>query len=344
MFVIYTTWRTHNYLKPSVNVMHKHPLVLLRWPFRDQSIFFSCSFVRSEIGAASNIKDRCNRRNVIRVLTIISELLKSIKSVGDNGILLFVGIDISGYEIKHIITPPNPINEFCYSCSRHFDTDRFDELFTQKPIGNIVFIDGNECIIYQYVGQWKKIKSINANLVKRQKKGGQSQHRFERLAEISRADYITHVIDIINQIILPNQNNYVFGSREIKEMLLEKQELKIKFKTDDVYHVFNDKTILDTYFRNLMIDPVFSENKKVECVIDLLNKGDTDYLLYTTQEIDENFANTEYIINVHDDKEIKSKYGDKSVNLPRNHKYFGQLQYYKVIGKLYVRKIDCHDD
>lgn len=298
-------------------------------------------FINQEIGEASNIKNRCNRQNVVRSLTIISGILKTInaKSIGDNGILIFVGIDRNGYELKHIIQPPNPITEFYYKCTKSFDTERFEDLFTQKPLGNVVFIDGNECVIYQYVGQWKKIKSINANLIKRQKKGGQSQHRFERLAEISRDDYITHVVDIINQLILPNQNNFVFGSREIKDMLLSNETLKIKFKTDDMYHVFNERTIMDVYFKNLMVNPIFNENKKVDAIVNLIERCDADYLLYTQDEIDENINNVEYIINVQDDEKIKTKYGEKSVNLPRNHKHFGTLQYYGVIGKLFVRKI-----
>lgn len=256
--------------------------------------------MQSEIGEASNIKDKCNRKNVVRVLTMISGLFKTLdqKSIGDNGILIFVGIDKYGQELRHIIRPPNPIDEFYYKCTKRFETDRFEELFTTKPIGNIVFIDGNECIIYQFNGQWKKIKTINANLIKRQKKGGQSSVRFSRLAEESRAHYITHVVDVINQSIMSNQNNYVFGSREIKNMLLGASELKIKFKTDDMYHVFTADTIQEPYFKSLMINPVFGENKKVDNIIELLQR-EPDYLLFTLDEIDEHICDVEYILSIY---------------------------------------------
>lgn len=299
--------------------------------------------MQSETGEASNIKDKCNRKNVIRVLMMISGLFKTIdqKSLGDNGILVFVGIDKSGQELKHILQPPNPISEFYYKCTKHFETERFEELFYVKPMGNVVFISGNECIIYQFNGQWKKIKTMNANLIKRQKKGGQSSVRFSRLAEESRVHYITHVVDWINQLVLPNQNNYVFGSRELKDMLLENPELKIKFKTDDIYHVFNEYTIQESYFKNLMVNPVFSENKKVDNIIELLNR-DPDYLLFTLDEINENINGVEYIINIRNNKEIASRYGDKSINLPLNHQHYGVLQNYVVIGKLYVKRVDAY--
>jgi len=297
--------------------------------------------VQSETGEASNIKDKCNRKNVVRVLTMISGIFKTIdqKSIGDNGILIFVGIDKYGQELRYIIKPPNPIDEFYYKCTKHFETERFEELFTTKPLGNVIFINGNECIIYQFNGQWKKLKTINANLIKRQKKGGQSSVRFSRLAEESRTHYITHVVDTINQLIMPNQNNYVFGSREIKNMLLDSSELKIKFKTDDMYHVFTSDTIQEPYFKNLMVNPIFGENKKVDTTIELLQR-EPDYLLFTLDEIDERMCDVEYIINIHSSKDIAQKYGIKSINLPIDHPHYGILQNYIVIGKLFVKKMD----
>jgi peptide subunit release factor 1 (eRF1) len=297
--------------------------------------------VQSEIGEASNIKDKCNRKNVVRVLTMITGLLKTIdqKNIGDTGILVFVGIDKTGKELRHIIQPPNPIDEFFYKCTKHFETERFEELFTTKPQGTVTFINGNETLIYQFNGQWKKIKSINANLIKRQKKGGQSSVRFSRLAEESRVHYITHVVDWLNQLIVSSKNNYVFGSRELKDMLLENSELKIKFETDDIYHVFNEYTIQDAYFKNLIVNPIFGENKKVDNVVELLNR-DPDYLLFTMDEIDEHINEVEYIINSHNNKEIAKKYSEKSIDLPSDHKHYGILQHYNVIGKLFVKKID----
>jgi hypothetical protein len=108
-------------------------------------------------------------------------------------------------------------------------------------------------LIYQYNGSWKKIKSLNANLIKRQKNGVQSSVRFSRLSEESR--YIVRVIDWIDKFVITKANNYIFGSRELKDMLISSQTIKIKFMTSDIYYQFDDRTILDPYFRQLMINP-----------------------------------------------------------------------------------------
>ena len=130
--------------------------------------------------------------------------------IGENGILIFYGINRLGDGIKEIIKPADPITDFHYKCTKRFLTEEFEPLFAHKPIGHVVLINGEECHIYQFNGSWKKLKTINGNLIKRQKNGGQSSVRFSRLAEESRAIYITRVVDHLNDLLEPHQNNYVF--------------------------------------------------------------------------------------------------------------------------------------
>jgi hypothetical protein len=309
---------------------------LSRLRYQLASSLFSCSFIQNELGEASNIKDKNNRKNVVRVLTLIAGQLKLMNSdmIGENGLLIFFGIDRSCQEIKEVITPPTPITEFYYQCSKHFATDRFESVFSTKPIGHVVFISGVECIIYQYNGNWKKIKTINANLIKRHHKGGQSSVRFSRLAEESRTHYITHIVDWINQLIVNDQNNYVFGGRELKEMLMNSHVLKISMKTDDVYHIFNEQTIHENYFKQIMIDPSFGNDKKVEYVIELLEK-DPDYLLFSADEINESINDVEYIININTDITFTDKL---TILLPNNHSRYGRLKNYQIIGKMYFKR------
>jgi peptide chain release factor subunit 1 len=256
--------------------------------------------------------------------------------LGENGVLIFFGIDRSGCDVKEIISPPNPITEFYYECTKSFVTERFKNLFNEKPIGHIVFISGEECLIYQYVGIWKKIKSINANLIKRHHMGGQSAVRFSRLAEESRVHYITHVTDWINKLILTKDNNYVFGGRELKEKLLQSSELKIVFHTDDIYHSFNDQTINDDYFTKLVSSQVFKEDKRIGQIVELLEK-DCDYLLFSDNEIKTNFDNVEFIVVI----SSTEKYENKNVIiLPYNHHYYSKLKHFQVIGKLYYKVVN----
>ena len=249
---------------------------------------------QDELVEASNIKNKLNRKNVIYSLTTISNILKNHNGT-ENGLVLFVGIDINGHEVKYVFVPPNPVVDFYYQCSKRFEVDSCVNLFEDKKTKYVIFIDGDECLIYQFNGQFKRVKAINANLIKRQGRGGQSQHRFERLAEISRDDYITRVVDYINEIIQVEQYAYVFGSREIKEMLLRNKKLKPRLQTEDLYHSFNNQTIHDNYFSQLMTIETNDDNKINE-IVDLINKGMAEYLLFTLEEINQSINDVDYIL------------------------------------------------
>lgn len=316
--------------------LRKRLRVLLRLRSRHQSTIFSLSFLQSEQKEAKNIKDKNNRKNVVYILTLIHNQLKLIdNNTNENGILFFFGINRNGEEIKEMIIPPNPVTEFHYKCTKRFETENFENLFLSKSIGHVIFISGIECVIYEFTGTWKKLKSINAELIKRHNKGGQSALRFSRLAEESRTHYITHVVDWINRLIKEQTNNFVFGGLELKNMLINNTELKIDVKTDDMYHTFDDRTIYSEYFKTLMTTPVFGDDKKVDQVVELIVR-DPDYLLFTPAEILENIDSVEYIISIKD----TTKFEDKNKNvikLPIGHPKYKCLQSYSVIGKCYVK-------
>lgn len=105
-------------------------------------------------------------------------------------------------------------------------------------------------------------------------------------------------------------------------------------KTDDVYHIFNEQTIHENYFKQIMIDPSFGNDKKVEYVIELLEK-DPDYLLFSADEINESINDVEYIININTDITFTDKL---TILLPNNHSRYGRLKNYQIIGKMYFKR------
>jgi hypothetical protein len=308
--------------------------------FHKISIVFSLDFIKNEIKEAENIKDKKNRKCVVKVLSFIHQKIKNI-NIPLNGIIIFGGINNENQEILEIIEPLNSIDEFYYTCSKYFETERFMKLFEEKQYGIVVFISGDECLIYKYNGIFSKIKSINACLIKRQRKGGQSSVRFSRLAEESRIHYITNVVDNLNEIVkIENGNNWVFGGNEMVKMLLENKELKNKFLTDNCYHTFNNDTINNSYFKELMKKSNINkyDEQKVDKIIELLER-DPDYLLFSEEEIIENINNIENIIL------IDLKIGDyenllNKVNyiiIDRKSKYYVNLKNYKIIAKIFYK-------
>ena len=184
---------------------------------------------------AKNIKDRTNRQNVQRILTIIQQRLGSTRTY-ELGICCFVGINEYSDEICELVEPDSKITQFYYSCANKFHIEPAEKYIGNNVSGVLVFANGNECLCYQFVsGQFVKLFGINGHLIKSHKKGGFSANRFARLADESRHNYIVRIADRIRDLInsslespcTPNkvecQTNlsnriWIFGSDDIVQM------------------------------------------------------------------------------------------------------------------------------
>jgi len=245
------------------------------------------------------------------MLRVIQEYFSTHK-IDENGLLLFAGINENEEEIFKVFVPKIKLNMFYYNCGNTFIIDRFLHLFNEID-GYIIFANGDICNIYKFENTFIKLKSLNANLIKRQRKGGQSAVRFSRLAEESRHEYIIRVIDCINSLCRnveeeqqPSQQLpcYLFGSKEITKMILERSELLVKV-VDGGFIDFNDDTIKNTnlwlsYLKNvpknddtLLEETVFYLDTNVDMLdFNISNKDEMKY--YLTKEIIEEHQTSKY--------------------------------------------------
>ncbi len=206
--------------------------------------FVFSKFITKELSSSRNIKDRLNRQKVVTTLTRLGETLKDYPN--KKGLFIFFGFDEYDIFISKIKEPQIEYTGFYYSCSDSFVIDPILKYFETK-YGSIIFISGIECLIYTFQeGQFIKNASINGNLVKRHKKGGQSAQRFDRLAEESRDNYITRVVDRVNNLrSLPNFDKYtcwVFGADEMRNMLISSSKTLVSLQ-DGGFLTFDNRTI-----------------------------------------------------------------------------------------------------
>ena len=150
------------------------------------------TWLKKELATAKNIKNRINRHNVQRLLTKISKNI-DIKKY-QNSLFLYAGIDEFDIEIFELIEPIAKCDIFYYNCSNKFNTETINK-YLESHTGSIIFANGDECIIYEYVNEFIKKKHITANLIKRHKKGGQSQLRFSKITDELRVHYVLYIID-----------------------------------------------------------------------------------------------------------------------------------------------------
>lgn len=292
------------------------------------SIVFS-KFIRKELSTASNIKDRLNRQSVIRLLTRISENINP--SSYPRGVFIFAGINEYSKEILEIVEPILSSNLFYYNCSNTFDTDIIQPYFKSHS-GSIIFVNGDQCIIYEHFSDFRKKKHITANLIKRHHKGGQSSIRFARLAEESRLHYVTHVIDNLN--LLSTSTNWLFGSDEIRKMILERRdEIKISIQ-DGGFLEFTEETIRDRkkWVSYLEMESKSDDDAILEKMIFYLDT-DPDYLDFEPSHMDQMKT---YIIN---DLRIQDQSSHR-IELSRQSPFYARLGIFPYIGLRWFRLDD----
>jgi hypothetical protein len=296
---------------------------------------FDGAFLTNEISQADNIKDKNNRKCVIRVLKMLKSRLPMLETnYKENGVLIFAGVLIDGSEVFELIVPPNKITQFYYECAKKFNTDRFQYLFDTTAEGGVIFIDGHSTLIYEYMGGVFKLKKkIEAHLVKRQGRGGSSSGRFMRIAEESRHHYVTYVIDYINKLCLGIKNLWIFGGNELKQDLISRSgDLRVKLNTHNMYHSFCVDTIKEEYFRNLMVNSDENRVKKIDQIVNLIDT-DPDMLIFNLDELDD-INSLEYIVLVKD-MDIKL---ENIIKLRISDKHYGRLKDFNYIGKLYYKE------
>ena len=231
--------------------------------------------------------------------------------VNDNGIILYAGINEYDIEIFKIFIPKICLNQFYYNCGKVFIVDRFIELFDDIK-GHIIFLNGDICNIYKFESKFIKIKSINGNLIKRHKKGGQSAVRFSRLAEESRHEYIIHIIDYINSLC--DNSCWVFGSDEITKMLLERKELLVKLNYGGFLD-FNNDTINDTKKWLSYLNKEELDETNIKEIVFYLDTN-VDML-----DFDEN-----------NKLEMKYYFDYEKIKQHENSKYYNRIRDFKYIG------------
>lgn len=291
----------------------------LLWLYQINTVF--STFITKEISTANNIKNRINRQLVLRLLKVIQEFMLNNK-IDKNGIILYAGTNEYDIEIFKAFTPKITLNQFYYNCGKKFVVDRFIELFDDIK-GYIIFANGDNCNIYKFESTFVKIKSINGNLIKRQRKGGQSALRFSRLAEESRHEYVIHVIDYINSLC--TENCWMFGSNEIVKMILERKELLVKLNYGGFLD-FNNDTINDTKKWLSYLNKEEVDETKIKEIVLFLDTN-VDML-----DFDEN-----------NKLEMKYYFDYDEIHKHKNSAYYERIKLFNFIGVKYYDYVDYYN-
>ena len=173
----------------------------------DKQIYDVTSQLKDEIGQCSNIKSKQTRSNVQAGISSILSRLKYYKRPPENGLAVFCGAVKAGGDRTNmectIFEPPDQVGLYMYRCSSNFELEPLKQMLVEKEVYGLLVIDRREAYIGFLRGnRIEPISGATSTVPGKQRKGGQSSMRFQRLRLIAINEFYKKVADRANGIFL----------------------------------------------------------------------------------------------------------------------------------------------
>jgi len=197
----------------------------------DKQLSDIVAHVTQEHSEASNIKSKDTRTNVQDALKSLKDRLRYYDNPPENGMVLFSGAIDSGGGRTEMITrvlenPPEPIQSFRYHCDSEFLTEPLAAMLADKGLFGLIVLDRREANVGWLKGKRiEPVKSTTSLVPGKQRKGGQSQARFERLRLEAIDNFYQEVAEMANDLFVPRRHELdgvlVGGPSPTKEEFLD---------------------------------------------------------------------------------------------------------------------------
>ena len=187
--------------------------------------------VTQEHSEAANIKSKDTRTNVQDALSSIKARLRYYDNPPENGMVLFSGaVDAGGGQTDMVTrvleNPPIPIQSFRYHCDSDFLTEPLEDMLADEGLYGLVVLDRREANVGWLRGKRvEPVKGTTSLVPGKQRKGGQSQRRFERLRVEAIDKFYQEVAEMANDLFVPKRHELdgvlVGGPSPTKEEFLD---------------------------------------------------------------------------------------------------------------------------
>jgi len=177
----------------------------------DKQIHDVTAQLRDEFGQCANIKSKQTRTNVQSAISSILSRLKYYKNPPPHGMAVFCGtIQLQGDRTDlecTIIEPPEPLNLYMYRCSSAFELDPLKQMLEEKNVYGLLVLDRREAYWGFLRGnRIEPIGGVTSTVPGKQRKGGQSSVRFQRLREIAINEFYTKIGERSSDIFLAEKD------------------------------------------------------------------------------------------------------------------------------------------
>ncbi|AKJ40621.1 peptide chain release factor aRF-1 [Methanosarcina barkeri] len=173
----------------------------------DKQIFDVTNQLKDEHGQAANIKSKLTRTNVQGAIESLLSRLRYLDKVPENGIVYFTGaIDIGANKTNmesEVIVPPEPITVYKYHCDSSFYLEPLEDMLKDKGTFGLLVLDRREATVGLLVGKRiESFRNLTSTVPGKQRKGGQSSHRFQQLRLIAIHEFYKRIGDAADDIFL----------------------------------------------------------------------------------------------------------------------------------------------
>jgi peptide chain release factor subunit 1 len=225
----------------------------------DKQISDVINHLREEHEQASNIESKLTSNNVQGALDSLLAKLRYLKKIPENGIVYFAGTVDNGANrtgmVNEVLIPPEPVVRYIYHCDSVFYLEPLEEMLRECSTYGLILLDLREAAIGMLVGkQTEVIKHLHSTVPGKQRKGGQSAHRFEQLRRIAIHDFYKRIGDAANEAFLELE------PAELKGILIGGHSpTKEEFNEGEFLHYELQKKVLGLFDTGYTDESGFSE-------------------------------------------------------------------------------------
>lgn len=225
----------------------------------DKQISDVTNHLREEHEQASNIKSKLTSNNVQGTLDSLLAKLRYLNKIPENGIIYFTGTVDTGTSktsmLNEVLIPPEPVVDYIYHRDSIFYLEPLEEMLRECSTYGIILLDLREATIGMLVGkQTEVIKHLHSTVPGKQRKGGQSAHRFEQLRRIAIHDFYKRIGDAANEAFLEVEPS------ELKGILIGgNSPTKEEFNEGEFLHYELQKKVLGLFDTEYTDESGFSE-------------------------------------------------------------------------------------
>jgi len=260
------------------------------------------SYLRNEYAQSSNIKSRTTRKNVMWAIESLMGRVRSFKQVPSNGVAFFVGSKAIGADksepVTFIVEPPESLNTYLYRCDSTFFLDPLLAMVHEPETWGLIVMDRAEVTFGLLRGKRVEALRNRQSLVpSKHGRGGQSQHRFERMIEHAAHEFFVKIGEMATELFLPRKDQLkgilLGGPGATKEYFCKEGYLQYELQQKVVQPLF-DTGYTDEYGLKELVEKatqtlhgleITEEKRIVQRLLREIRKAETGLAAYGERDV-----------------------------------------------------------